>query len=108
MQTHPTAEEVFAMVRKRLPRISLGTVYRNLDLLCRTGQALRLESPAGGQRRFDGNTQRHYHIRCRRCGKVADLVMESFSALHQAVKDASGFEVLDHRLEFVGVCQECR
>lgn len=108
VKTHPTAEEVFAMVRKRLPRISLGTVYRNLDLLCRTGRAIRLESPAGGQRRFDGNANRHYHVRCRQCGKMADIVMESLSSLHQAVKDACGFEVLDHRLEFVGVCPDCR
>ncbi len=106
--THPTAEEVLAMVRKRLPRVSLGTVYRNLEVLCREGKALRMEPAAGGQRRFDGNTRRHYHVRCCRCGRLADVMLEEFTALHEPAAAASDFEILDHRLEFVGVCPGCK
>ena len=66
---HPTADELFHAVRRRLPRISLATVYRNLDLLAQTGHVLRLDPPEG-PRRFDGFTEGHTHARCSRCGRT--------------------------------------
>ena len=61
--THPTATELYDLVRRRLPKISLGTVYRNLDLLARMGIIQRLEM-AGAETRFDGDRRPHDHIRC--------------------------------------------
>ena len=73
VKTHPTADELYAMVRTRMPRISLGTVYRNLDFLTESKEILKLES-AGSIRRFDGDTRPHQHVRCQICGKIGDVV----------------------------------
>lgn len=70
--THPTADEIYAMVKEKLPNISLGTVYRNLDLLAENNQVLKLET-AGNIRRYDANMAPHSHIRCVSCGKVFDV-----------------------------------
>jgi len=63
-KSHPTADELYRKVRRRLPRISLGTVYRNLELLSRSGLIRKLEI-GGGKMRFDGIVEPHYHIHCR-------------------------------------------
>jgi Fur family transcriptional regulator, ferric uptake regulator len=68
-KTHPTADELYVVARKRLPKISLGTVYRNLDQLAESGEILKLEM-CGCQKRFDGNTHEHFHARCQGCGRV--------------------------------------
>lgn len=103
--SHPTADEIYEMVRPILPRISLGTVYRNLDLLAETGEILRLEH-AGAQKRFDGNTMPHQHVRCIKCGRVGDVMspleVPAFSQL-----DVPGFTVTAARVEFEGVCDGC-
>ena len=70
--SHPTANEVYDMVRRRLPRIGLGTVYRNLELMADVGVILKLEV-GGTQKRFDATVEPHYHVRCTSCGKVNDI-----------------------------------
>ena len=67
VKTHPTASELYDMVRKRLSRIGLGTVYRNLELMADSGMILKIEV-GGTQKRFDATTDDHYHIRCSACG----------------------------------------
>ena len=71
VDTHPSADEVYDMVRRRLPRISLGTVYRNLEILSQNGRIQKLEI-GGTQKRFDGNPANHYHLRCIHCDRLAD------------------------------------
>ena len=107
VRTHPTADEVHQMVRRYLPRISLATVYRNLEALSERGLLQKLEL-AGTQRRFDGNTHKHYHVRCIRCGRTDDLPLAPLGGLHSRAEEASGYEVRDHRLEFLGLCPGCR
>ena len=107
LRSHPSADELYEIVRRRLPRISLGTVYRNLDLLAREGAVLRLEQPCGG-RRFDGDTRKHYHVRCSCCGKVDDIFVEPPAKLHELAGKACGYEIENHRLEFTGICPRCR
>jgi Fe2+ or Zn2+ uptake regulation protein/rubrerythrin len=102
---HPTADEVHALVRRRLPRVSLGTVYRNLEMLSDCGLVQKLAM--GGQRRFDGNTRDHYHVRCVRCGRVEDAPVEPMTAIDDALRKVSGYQVMGHRLEFIGVCPAC-
>jgi Fur family ferric uptake transcriptional regulator len=106
MDTHPTADEIFERVRKRLPRISLGTVYRNLDVLSRLGMIRKLEV-GGTQRRFDGNVTPHYHIRCLGCGKVEDLDLEPMKAIERSLGDRISYRILGHHLEVVGLCPQC-
>lgn len=104
--THPTADEIYGMVREKMPRISLGTVYRNLDLLAGSGAIRRLDK-AGVQKHFDGNTMPHHHVRCRSCGRIGDVFL---SVDIPNVEDASTpeFTVEDIELEFVGICGTCR
>ena len=107
MNTHPTADEVYDLVRKRLPRISMGTVYRNLEILSTRGLIQRI-GPPSQQMRFDGNTEEHYHLRCVSCGKVEDAPMISVSDLEDAIRDKSDYSIVGHRLEFLGICPACR
>lgn len=107
LKSHPTAGELCQIVRRRLPRISLGTVYRNLEILSRQGMIQKLDV-GGTEMRFDGTTDNHYHLRCVNCGKVADVEMDVIPGLENKVDGAAGYEVLAHRLEFMGLCPACR
>ena len=91
---HRTADEVYARVRKKLPNISLGTVYRNLDLLSRAGLIKRLHL-GGRQKQYDGGMHRHYHVQCIRCGRISDVSADPFGDLDAAAA-ASGFTILSH------------
>jgi len=106
VKTHPTANEVYDMVRKRLPRIGLGTVYRNLELMSETGIILKLEV-GGTQKRFDATIDPHYHIRCLSCGKVNDIDIPVMDEINKTAADISQYQVLGHHIEFSGICDEC-
>jgi Fe2+ or Zn2+ uptake regulation protein len=107
--SHPTAERVHEMVRRRLPRVSLGTVYRNLRLLVAQGLVNELPGPHA---RFDGNVSDHHHFTCLGCGRIADVagtMTEPHSrALCLRVAAQSGLSVSHHRIDFYGRCPECR
>lgn len=105
VKSHPTADELYTMVRTRLPRISLGTVYRNLDLLADAGEILKLEA-AGTQKRFDGNTMHHQHVRCVHCGAIGD-VHTTINLPNIVDVVAEGFQIHGARIEFDGICAQC-
>jgi Fur family ferric uptake transcriptional regulator len=108
LKTHPTALELYGLLRSRLPRLSLGTVYRNLEALARDGLIRKLVS-GHEEARFDGDLSRHHHVRCIECGRVADirgLVADNIRTTE--VGCLTGFEVLGHRLEFFGLCPKCQ
>ncbi len=107
VKTHPTANEVYDMVRKRLPRISLGTVYRNLELMSASGMILKLEA-SGTQKRFDATTKPHYHIRCSCCDRVDDIEMPVDTSLVSVATSKTSYQVLGHHVEFTGLCPDCR
>ncbi len=107
VNSHPPADEVYKLVRRRLPRISLGTVYRNLETLSSRGLIRKLEL-GGSQRRFDGDIRNHYHVRCVCCGHVEDVPVEPVAELENVLRGLSDFEVIGHRLEFIGLCPECK
>lgn len=104
--SHPTANEVYEMVRRRLPRIGLGTVYRNLELMAETGMILKIEV-GGTQKRFDATIIPHYHVRCVECGKVDDIKMPIQHAINEAAAQASKYQIMGHHVEFTGLCSEC-
>ena len=107
VNTHPTADEVYEMVRKRLPRISLGTVYRNLETLSTLGLIQKI-GPPSNLMRFDGKTDNHYHIRCVSCGRVEDAPMiDSLDSVEKAIRSQSEYSILGHKLEFIGICPRC-
>jgi len=103
---HPTAEEIYEIVTKKIPRISLGTVYRNLQVLVDEGYANRLPAMEGSHR-YDRVVAAHHHIVCRACGAITDIHLEDDPALRRQVEEQSGFTVLSHRTEFEGTCAEC-
>ncbi len=105
VKTHPTVDEVYSMVREHLPRISLGTVYRNLDFLADTGEILRLEA-AGTIKRFDGDTSWHQHVRCVHCGRIGDVMQPQQVPSIDGV-NVDGFTVTRARVEYDGVCDHC-
>ena len=104
--SHPTADAVYEMVRKRIPSISLGTVYRNLEILSCNGYISKIEV-GGCQKRFDANVVAHDHVRCTACGRVDDIPAGSFNPIEQA-QGACGYDLTGYRLEFVGLCPKCR
>jgi len=106
VKSHPTANEIYDMVRKRLPRIGLGTVYRNLDLLAERGIINKLEV-CGEQKRFDGNTSPHYHIRCNHCNRVEDIFIERDIELEKNAASCCNYKILDHHVQFSGICSKC-
>jgi Fur family ferric uptake transcriptional regulator len=103
---HPTADWVYRRARRRLPRISLATVYRNLRRLADDGTIRELN--AGPAARFDGNTGRHYHIRCLGCGRVNDLPMSIDLRLEQQAGRAMNYRILGHEVEVHGLCPLCQ
>jgi Fur family peroxide stress response transcriptional regulator len=105
--SHPTADWVYNEVRKEIPNISLGTVYRNLRLLCESGEISELDL-CGTLTRFDARRDNHYHFRCEKCGLVFDVDLPVDVEMDKKVAQKTGFEVLYHRLEFRGVCESCQ
>lgn len=109
--SHPTADEIFAKVRKKMPKISLATIYRNLEMLAGCGLIRKLE-PGRPQMRFDGETHDHYHLTCMHCGRLEDSVIDSadqaLAGLQYNLKNAHESGIISHRLEFVGLCKKCR
>ena len=106
VKTHPSADEIYEIVRKRLPRISLGTVYRNLEILSESGDIQKLE-PGSSLKRFDGDPTDHCHIRCVRCDRIADVPMAPDLKIDLARVNSTDFEIIGHRLEFLGMCPIC-
>jgi Fur family transcriptional regulator, ferric uptake regulator len=105
--SHPTADEIYDTVRRRLPRISLGTVYRNLEIMAAQGMIQKLHV-AGRQLRFDYDPKVHHHIRCVECGTLADVSVKSPASLRDMVEDVNGYEISEVRLQLLGLCPKCK
>lgn len=100
---HPTAETVFAWLKPEVPRLSLGTVYRNLHRMAEEGRIQELPGPIV---RFDGNTAPHAHFTCLVCGAVSDAGIPYDPDLDKAAS-AGGFQACRHALMFYGTCSQC-
>ncbi len=107
LKTHPTAADIYDIARRQLPRLSLGTVYRNLDALTRSGEIRRIAS-AGAEARFDGNPSQHYHVRCVRCGRLDDVEHPKHDMDLVAIQRSSGYDIHGFELEFFGICPMCQ
>jgi Fe2+ or Zn2+ uptake regulation protein len=104
---HPTAEEIYLAIKPKLPRISLATVYKNLEALIKCEVVSKL-TYGDASARYDIRTDHHYHTRCLECGRVWDLDAVKGSAWLKQLKPQAGFEVSDYRLEILGRCHDCR
>jgi len=103
---HPTAAFVYRRVRRRLPRVSLATVYRNLRMLAAEGFLAERADTAG--MRFDGNTGPHDHFTCLACGRIYDVPARADRAMRRRLPARTGLEILEQRTEYYGRCGACR
>lgn len=103
---HPTADTIYTNVRQEFPNISLGTVYRNLALLCKIGEIQKI-STEEGMDRFDGNPVPHYHFICSECGQVMDLELENMNIINQAAQNRFAGKIHGHIAHFYGECPHC-
>lgn len=104
--SHPTADDMYDMVRRRLPNVSLGTVYRNLEILAESGVVQKIDI-GGTKKRFDGNVDLHHHLRCTVCGRVDDAHIDTGVDLEAIAAMSTDYTILRHRLEFIGICPGC-
>lgn len=104
---HPTADFVYTYLRREHPNISLGTVYRNLNLLAECGLIHRVGMP-GGSDRYDARMDEHYHMVCEKCGCVFDVELELLDGLDRRIEEDTGFCVKSHNLIISGICSCCR
>lgn len=102
---HPTADQVYQDVAALDPRVSRGTVYRNLSVLAQEGELREVETPAAN--RYDMRCDRHHHLVCSSCGCVVDAPVEYQAQLDELVARASGFSVTGHQTIFSGLCPAC-
>lgn len=103
---HPTAAEIYARVRRRIPTISLATVYRNLELLCEQGLIRCIRG--GDQRRYDADLTNHFHVRCTICGRVDDLPAAADAEPARFIADDLGYEITSYVVRYLGICPACR
>jgi Fe2+ or Zn2+ uptake regulation protein len=103
---HPTAEDVYRAVKRRLPRVSLATVYTALEAFVRTGLASKL-TYGDGAARYDVRTDAHSHARCLRCGRVVDLEAVPAARWLRRLR-ARDFTPVGFRFELLGHCRACR
>lgn len=103
---HPTAEQLYSDLKPDFPKLSLGTVYRNLALLERMGEVIKI-SASGDCDRFDGNVGAHYHFTCERCGRVDDVPIPVDFKLDTVAKEATGAQIKRHSTIFFGICEKC-
>jgi Fur family peroxide stress response transcriptional regulator len=103
---HPTADTVYLSVKQEFPNISLGTVYRNLNLLADLGEAVKITAPNGGVH-FDGRTEPHYHFHCNKCGRVIDLQLDELNCINKAAGENFDGIIENHSMMFYGTCRDC-
>ncbi|MBC8387996.1 MAG: transcriptional repressor [Actinobacteria bacterium] len=106
-KSHPTAYMIFEKVKNMVPNISLGTVYRNLEILSNEGLIKELKIDTR-KRRYDGNINEHYHIRCIKCGRVDDLKLKKVYKIEDFFINDKKFKIIGHNVEFYGLCPECK
>lgn len=106
-KTHPSADELYIMVRKTIPTISLGTVYRNLEILSQTGEILKLDY-GNGQMRYDGDIKKHYHIYCQKCNRLDDLPEDVIKYFEYCPEKIEDYIIIEFNIYFTGICKNCQ
>jgi Fur family ferric uptake transcriptional regulator len=104
---HLSADELYDIVKKVMPRISLATVYRNLEILSEAGLIGKLEI-SGRQKRFDFDVSDHDHIYCVVCHRVDNLNIERKNVDSVELGAAAGYSITGYRVEIIGICPECQ
>lgn len=104
---HLTADQLYERVRKSMPRISLATVYRNLEILSEAGIIRKLEV-SGRQKRFDSDVEEHDHIYCICCHRIENLLIDKSGMKVPRLDTVKGYTITGCRLEVSGLCPRCQ
>ncbi|MCW5204818.1 transcriptional repressor [Desulfobulbus sp. US2] len=104
---HPTADALYERIKKKLPRISLATVYRNLEILSEAGMIRKLEI-SGRQKRFDKEIEQHDHVFCVQCRRVDDIRLDQSRLVVLEEGQKQGYKISGCRVEFYGICPKCQ
>ena len=107
VRTHPSADWIYDEVRKKLPHISKGTIYRNLNVLEDEGVLVELNVD-GMVGRYEIRQDNHYHFICEKCGRIFDLNEPIETELNVKFAKKTGFRITHHQLEFRGLCHDCQ
>ena len=103
---HPTAADLHRALLSESPRLSLGTVYRNLEVLVAEGNALEVPV-ARGASRFDGNTDPHHHFVCDSCGAIRDVAVPLPRGFLARLRERERLDARRCRIDFYGLCPTC-
>lgn len=106
LKNHPTAEEIYEVIRIDNPSISRGTVYRNLGILAAENMIRKISVPEGPGH-YDHKCHKHYHAKCVKCGCVNDVVLPSLDIMNQ-VNGCENMKILDYDILFEGICSSCQ
>ena len=106
LKCHPTANQVYAYVHEKDDHVSMGTVYRNLNLLEETGDIISIEVPGGN--RFDRRCDPHAHVICCSCGVVCDAMVEHDHTVDGMAERQTGYIITRHETLFYGICPSCQ
>jgi Fur family peroxide stress response transcriptional regulator len=105
---HPTVERIYECVKAEFPTTSIATIYKTVNLLKQLNEVLELGFPDGSNR-YDGNMPYpHPHVICTNCKKIIDPNLGSLEDLKKKITEETGFQILNHRVDFFGICRDCQ
>jgi Fur family peroxide stress response transcriptional regulator len=105
---HPTVEQIYETIRAEFPTTSIATIYKTVNLLKQLNEVLELGFPDGSNR-YDGNKPySHPHVICTKCKKIIDPNLGSLKDLTKEVVKETGFQILNYRVDFFGICSDCQ
>jgi Fur family peroxide stress response transcriptional regulator len=105
---HPSVERIYETVRQEFPTTSIATIYKTVNLLKQINELLEISFPDGSNR-YDGYKPfPHPHVICVRCKKIIDPDLGSLNDITAEAADQTGFDILNHRLDFFGICSDCK
>lgn len=105
--SHPSADEIYRALEKSFPNMSVATVYNNLKVFLEAGLVEEL-SFGDSSSRYEIKTKPHYHVVCRNCGQIEDFFSKSLLDMEKVVSEQTEYLIDDHRVEFFGLCRECK
>lgn len=104
--SHPTADWIYGKLKKEFPKLSPGTVYRNLGILSDLGKVKKIGFGSTFDR-YEANLSQHYHLICEECGSITDIVLPECKDLLDKATELSDFKIREHQIEFYGTCKVC-
>ncbi|EKD69661.1 MAG: hypothetical protein ACD_47C00045G0003 [uncultured bacterium] len=104
---HPGAMQIYNSLKEEMPSLSLGTVYRNLNILLEQGLIHKVPFNDSCDR-FDAKLESHFHLICEKCGSIEDIFLPCLSDIDREAAKSKKFKITRHRIDFYGVCEKCR